>query len=415
MSIIRNLILYCYLITFPSICLAQEKRELNAAILEYKFEDPQKIVQILSSKFCKNYSKDHEISKFQSFRSIKSNGKYIDFKAGKGFYLSKKYDTKSKEGESPMIYYINQLSSLSYNTDGKELLKADMNKEKYPSLYSNLMFYDISVIIKMITYFSPINIAQYQNFKYTFTNKNGVIHFKSIENKKSGYCKLKAEGDLYFDVSTMTLSKILFTTFEPFIWFKNGTYVHSNYLVVEFNNNTNSYLSSVFYHRKWDSETNGINRFLFPPTRSNPVLNKLEEFYYVKLSRPIFNMNSKMQTIDYITHKRRKDADSIFNRLSEYILKYEFSPYTPSLWDNLSNLEVGEFPLISTLNSLNINISLKNQASRYLNYEPTLDDFNKLTKMSEGSYNNYLPNYFSFITYYKDIYKKMCDLYITEE
>ncbi|MEA5007040.1 MAG: hypothetical protein VB022_11595 [Rikenellaceae bacterium] len=67
---------------------SQEKRELKAAVVVHKIDDPKKVMKILSSNFSKQYSKQHEISKMETYRAVKANGKFVELKAGKGFYLS---------------------------------------------------------------------------------------------------------------------------------------------------------------------------------------------------------------------------------------------------------------------------------------------------------------------------------------
>lgn len=405
------LIFFCVLIHFSSICLSQEKRELKAAVVVHKIDDPKKVMKIISSNFSKQYSKQHEISKMESFRAIKANGKFIDFKAGKGFYLSRKYDPKSKQGEFSSFYYIDQFSSQSYTSDGTEILEPDYIFARYPLLYSNYMDFNLCTVILTMVYFSPLNSFQYKNFEYSFSNESGVIHFKSIEKNVPKKCKIRCEGDLFYDVETMVLKRIIFTTFDSFVWVQSGSFAHSSSVIADFDYNNNPYIKSFFYIRKWDKTPTDQARYSFPPTRKNPVKNNLEEYYFANFGAPKFYMNNNMQVLDHRTYQRRPDVDSVFNSLSGSFMRHEFSPYTPELWNNISSSKVGSFPLNQAIKELDLKCAMKEQVSRFLNYEPTNEDFKRLSAMAEGSIDKYLQNYDIFLSYYKEILKKMKKLY----
>lgn len=178
---------------------SQEKRELKAAVVVHKINDPMNAMKIISSNFSKQYSRQHEISKMETYRAVKANGKFIDFKAGNGFYLSRKYDPKSKHGEFSSFYYIDQYSSQSYTSDGTGILEPEYIFAKYPLLYSNYMDFNLCTVILTMVYFSPLNSLQYKNFEYSFSNEFGVIHFKSIESNVPKKCKIRCEGDLFYN------------------------------------------------------------------------------------------------------------------------------------------------------------------------------------------------------------------------
>jgi len=395
----------------PYTCHAQQNRELKAAVVVHKINDPEKVIKIISSDFSKQYSKQNEISKTETYRAVKANGKFVDLKAGKGFYLSRKYDPKSKHGKSPSFYYIDQYSSQSYTSDGNEILEPDYISARYPLCYSNLMEPGISLVFAAMLYFSPLNNLQYKNFEYSFSNESGVIHFKSIESKIAKTCKLRAEGDLSYDVETMAIKRMTFTTFEPLIYSIDRGYAHSNYISADFGYINSPYVKSLFYVRRWDKGPVDRALYLCSPARRNPVNNNIEEYYFVNIGAPEFYMNNNMQVLDHRTFQRRPDVDSVFNRLSGYFMRHEFSPYTPELWNNISSSKVGDFPLIQALRELNSKCPMKEQVSKFINYEPTNEDFNRLSTRAEGSYDKYLPNYDFFLSYYKEILNKMKKLY----
>jgi len=413
-----NLRLFMALLLTPLfLCLSltvghsQEKRELKAAVVVHKINDPKSAMKIISSNFSKQYSRQHEISKMETFRAVKANGKFIDFKAGKGFYLSRKYDPKSKQGVFSTFYIIDQCSSQSYTSDGNEILELDYFFARYPLLYSNYMNSNLTTVILTMVYFSPLNSFQFKNFEYSFSNESGVIHFKSIEKDVPKKCKIRCEGDLFYDVETMALKRIIFTTFDSFVRVQSGSFAHSSYVIADFGYGNSPYLKSIFYSRKWDKTPTDKVRYLFSPTRRNPVKNNLEEYYFANFEAPKFYMNNNMQVLDHLTYQRRPDVDTVFNSLSGSFMRYEFSPYTPELWNNISSSKVGSFPLAQALRELNSKCPMKEQVSRFLNYEPTNEDFKRLIAIGEGSFDKYLPNYDIFLSYYKEVLKKMKKLY----
>lgn len=393
---------------------SQEKRELKAAVVEHKINDPKKVMKILSTNFSKQYFKQHEISKMESYRAVKTNGKFIDLKAGKGFYLSRKYDPKSKQGRDFTFFYIDQYSSQSFTSDGNGIIESEYISAKYPLCYDNYMNFDISVVIKNMIYFSPLNSQYYKHFEYSFSKESGVIHFKSTESKIPKQCKLRCEGDLFYNLEKMAVKRMTFTTFDSFILAQSPlkvNFANSNYVIADFDYGNSPYLKSILYVRKWDREATEKIRFLFSPTRRNPVKNNLEEYYFANFGAPKYYMNNNMQVLDHVTYQRRPDLDTIFNRLSMYFMTQELSPYTPELWNNISSSKVGEFPLLQAINELNSKCPMKEQVSRFLNHKPTNEDFKRLIAMGEGSYDKYLPNYDIFLSYYKEISQKMRELY----
>lgn len=390
---------------------SQEKRELKAAVVVHKINNPMSAMKILSSNFSKQYSRQHEISKMETYRAVKANGKFIDLKAGKGFCLSRKFDPKSKHGEFSSFYYIDQYSSQSYTSDGTGILESEYIFAKYPLLYSNYMDFNLCTVILTMVYFSPLNSLQYKNFDYSFSNESGVIHFKSIESNVPKKCKIRCEGDLFYDLETMAIKRIIFATFDSFVWVQSGSFAHSSSVIADFDYGNSPYLKSIFYSRRWDKTPTDQARYSFPPTRRNPVKNKLEEYYFANFRAPEFYMNSNMQILDHRTYQRRPDIDSLFNILSRYFMRHEFAPYTPELWNNISSSKVGEFPLAQALKELDLKCPMKDQVSRFLNYYPTNEDFKRLIAMGEGSYDKYLPNYDIFLSYYKEISQKMRGLY----
>jgi hypothetical protein len=390
---------------------SQEKRELKAAVVVHKINDPMNAMKIISSNFSKQYSRQHEISKMETYRAVKANGKFIDLKAGKGFCLSRKFDPKSKYGRDFTFFFIDQYSSKSFTSDGTEILEPERISARYPLCYDNYMNFDISLVIKYMAYFSPLNSQYYKHFEYSFTKESGVIHFKSTESKIPKQCKLRCEGDLFYDLETMTVKRMTFTSFDSFVWVQSGSFAHSSSVIADFDYGNSPYLKSVLYMRKWDREATDKIRFLFPPTRRNPLKNNLEEYYFANFEAPEFYMNGNMQVLDHRTFQRRTDVDSVFNILSVYSMRHEFAPYTPELWNNISSSKVGEFPLAQALKELDLKCPMKDQVSRFLNYYPTNEDFKRLIAMGEGSYDKYLPNYDIFLSYYKEISQKMRELY----
>ncbi len=350
----------------------------------------------------------------EAFRAVKANGKFIDLKAGKGFGLSRKYDPKSKYGRDFTFFYIDQYSSKSFTSDGTGILEPERISARYPLCYDNYMNFDISIVIKNMVYFSPLNSQYYKHFEYSFSKESGVIHFKSIESTIPKQCKLRCEGDLFYNLETMTVKRMTFTTFNSFLKAQNPqklNYAHSNYVVVDFGYGNSPYIKSIFYLRKWDRETTEKTRSLFPPTRRNPLKNNLEEYYLANFEAPEFYMNGNMQVLDHRTFQRRTDVDSVFNILSGYFMRHEFAPYTPELWNNISSSKVGEFPLAQALKELDSKCPMKDQVSRFLNYYPTNEDFKRLIAMGEGTFDKYLPNYDVFLSYYKEISRKMREIY----
>lgn len=390
---------------------SQEKRELKAAVVVHKINDPMNAMKIISSNFSKQYSRQHEISKMETYRAVKANGKFIDLKAGKGFCLSRKFDPKSKYGRDFTFFFIDQYSSKSFTSDGTEILEPERISARYPLCYDNYMNFDISLVIKYMAYFSPLNSQYYKHFEYSFTKESGVIHFKSTESKIPKQCKLRCEGDLFYDLETMTVKRMTFTSFDSFVWVQSGSFAHSSSVIADFDYGNSPYLKSVLYMRKWDREATDKIRFLFPPTRRNPLKNNLEEYYFANFEAPEFYMNGNMQVLDHRTFQRRTDVDSVFNILSVYSMRHEFAPYTPELWNNISSSKVGEFPLAQALKELDLKCPMKDQVSRFLNYYPTNEDFKRLIAMGEGSFDKYLPNYDTFLSYYKEISQKMRELY----
>lgn len=390
---------------------SQEKRELKAAVVVHKINDPMNAMKIISSNFSKQYSRQHEISKMETYRAVKANGKFIDLKAGKGFCLSRKFDPKSKYGRDFTFFFIDQYSSKSFTSDGTEILEPERISARYPLCYDNYMNFDISLVIKYMAYFSPLNSQYYKHFEYSFTKESGVIHFKSTESKIPKQCKLRCEGDLFYDLETMAIKRIIFATFDSFVWVQSGSFAHSSSVIADFDYGNSPYLKSVLYMRKWDREATDKIRFLFPPTRRNPLKNNLEEYYFANFEAPEFYMNGNMQVLDHRTFQRRTDVDSVFNILSVYSMRHEFAPYTPELWNNISSSKVGEFPLAQALKELDLKCPMKDQVSRFLNHKPTNEDFKRLIAMGEGSYDKYLPNYDIFLSYYKEISQKMRGLY----
>lgn len=416
-----NLRLFMSLLLTPLfLCLSltvghsQEKRELKAAVVVHKINDPKSAMKIISSNFSKQYSRQHEISKMETFRAVKANGKFIDFKAGKGFCLSRKFDPKSKYGRFSSFLFIDRYSSNSYTSDGTGILESEYISARYPLDYNNYMNDEICTIIKNVVYFSPLNSQYYKHFEYSFSKESGVIHFKSIESKIPKQCKLRCEGDLFYDVGTMAVKRMTFTSFDSFLWVQNPqkvNFAHSNYAIADFGYGNSPYLKSIFYVRKWDRGATAKVRYLFSPTRRNPQKNNLEEYYLANFEAPGFYMNGNMQVLDHVTYQRRPDLDTVFNRLSMYFMTQELSPYTPELWNNISSSKVGDFPLVQALRELNSKCPMKEQVSRFINYEPTNDDFKRLIAVGEGSYDKYLPNYEIFLSYYKEVWKKMKKLY----
>jgi len=390
---------------------SQEKRELKAAVVVHKINDPMNAMKIISSNFSKQYSRQHEISKMETYRAVKANGKFIDLKAGKGFCLSRKFDPKSKYGRDFTFFFIDQYSSKSFTSDGTEILEPERISARYPLCYDNYMNFDISLVIKYMAYFSPLNSQYYKHFEYSFTKESGVIHFKSTESKIPKQCKLRCEGDLFYDLETMTVKRMTFTSFDSFVWVQSGSFAHSSSVIADFDYGNSPYLKSIFYVRKWDRGATAKVRYLFSPTRRNPQKNNLEEYYLANFEAPGFYMNGNMQVLDHVTYQRRPDLDTVFNRLSMYFMTQELSPYTPELWNNISSSKVGDFPLVQALRELNSKCPMKEQVSRFINYEPTNDDFKRLIAVGEGSYDKYLPNYEIFLSYYKEVWKKMKKLY----
>ena len=390
---------------------SQEKRELKAAVVVHKINDPMNAMKIISSNFSKQYSRQHEISKMETYRAVKANGKFIDLKAGKGFCLSRKFDPKSKYGRDFTFFFIDQYSSKSFTSDGTEILEPERISARYPLCYDNYMNFDISLVIKYMAYFSPLNSQYYKHFEYSFTKESGVIHFKSTESKIPKQCKLRCEGDLFYNLETMTVKRMTFTSFDSFVWVQSGSFAHSSSVIADFDYGNSPYLKSIFYSRRWDKTPTDQARYSFPPTRRNPVKNKLEEYYFANFRAPEFYMNSNMQILDHRTYQRRPDIDSLFNILSRYFMRHEFAPYTPELWNNISSSKVGEFPLAQALKELDLKCPMKDQVSRFLNYYPTNENFKWLSARAEGSYDKYLSNYDVFLSYYKEISRKMRELY----
>lgn len=386
---------------------AQEEREikLNAVVIEHKIKDPQKVIKIIASDFVKRYSPQNEISRVTEYRAVKANGSFIDFKAGKGFYLSKKYDPKNKYGKTPLLCFIDRYASQSYTSNGEGVLEPEYIADKYPLGYNNIMGYLTADIISIIVQFSPLNTEYYKYFEYSFTNEIGKIHFKSFEDQIPQKCKIRAEGDIYYNINNFSVERIIFNRLEPYIYAQTGEYAHSNYVLAEFDNNLN--IRSLYYNRKWDKTTQSAVKNISLPTRRNPQKYNLQEYYLLKLDPAVYCMDNNMLVSEYKTLKRREDLDSLFNKLSFYCLRYENCTYTPYLWRDILDVETGEFPLKQAIEELNKKTKIEDQVARYLNYEPTMEDYNRLSVFYEGGYDKYIPNYQTFISYYKQIHKKM--------
>jgi len=403
--------IFCISYLLPILGYAQEEREikLNSVVVDHKIKDPQKVIKIIASDFVIRYSPQNEISRVTEYRAIKANGSFIDFKAGKGFYLSKKYDPKNKSGKAPILCFIDRYASLSYASNGKDVLEHEYITDKYPLGYNNVMGYLTADIISIIVQFSPLNTAHYKYFEYSFTNEIGKIHFKSVEDQIPQKCKIRAEGDIYYNTKDFSVERILFNRLEPFVYGQTGNYLHSNYALAEFGNSSSITIKSLYYNRQWGEVINntGASRWIFHPSRRNPKKYNLQEYYLLKLDPVMYCMDNNMLVSEYKTLKRRKDLDSLFSRLSFYCLRYENCTYTPNLWRDILNAQTGEFPLKQAIEELNKKAKIEDQISRYLNYEPTMEDYNRLSVFYEGGYDKYIPDYQSFISFYKQIHKKM--------
>jgi len=405
--ILKITAIFCISYLLPIFGYAQEEREikLNAVVIEHKIKDPQKVIKIIASDFVKRYSPQNEISRVTEYRAIKANGSFIDFKAGKGFYLSKKYDPKSKSGKAPLLCFIDRYASLSYASNGEDVLEPEYIVDKYPLGYNNIMGYLTADIVSIIVQFSPLNTEYYKYFEYFFTNEIGKIHFKSVEDQIPQKCKIRAEGDIYYNINNFSIERIIFNTLEPYIYGQTGKYAHSNYVLAEFDDNLN--IRSLYYNRKWDKTTQSAVKNISLPTRRNPQKYNLQEYYLLTLDPAVYCMDNNMLVSEYKTLKRREDLDSLFNKLSFYCLRYENCTYTPYLWRDILDAETGEFPLKQAIEELNKKAKIEDQISRYRNYEPTIDDYNRLSVFYDGGYDKYIPNYQTFISYYKQIHKKM--------
>ena len=399
--------IFCISYLLPIFGYTQEEREikLNAVVIEHKIKDPQKVIKIIASDFVKRYSPQNEISRVTEYRAIKANGSFIDFKAGKGFYLSKKYDPKSKSGKAPLLCFIDRYASLSYASNGEDILEPEYIADKYTLGYNNIMGYLTADIISIIVQFSPLNTEHYKYFEYSFTNEIGKIHFKSFEDQIPQKCKIRAEGDIYYNIKNFSIERIIFNTLEPYIYGQTGKYAHSNYVLAEFDDNLN--IRSLYYNRKWDKTTQSAVKNISLPARRNPQKYNLQEYYLLTLDPAVYCMDNNMLVSEYKTLKRREDLDSLFNKLSFYCLRYENCTYTPYLWRDILDAETGEFPLKQAIEELNKKTKIENQVARYLNYEPTIDDYNRLSVFYDGGYDKYIPDYQTFISYYKQIHKKM--------
>jgi len=403
--------IFCISYLLPIFDYAQENREikLNAVVIEHKIKNPQKVIKIIASDFVKRYSPQNEISRVTEYRAVKANGSFIDFKTGKGFYLSKKYDPKSKSGKAPLLCFIDRYASLSYASNGEDVLEPEYIADKYPLGYNNIMGYLTADIISIIVQFSPLNTEYYKYFEYFFTNEIGKIHFKSFEDQIPQKCKIRAEGDIYYNINNFSVERIIFNRLEPYIIGQTGNYIHSNYALVEFGNSRSINIKSLYYNRQWGEVINkpGALRWIFHPTRRNPQKYNLQEYYLLKLDPAVYCMDNNMLVSEYKTLKRREDLDSLFNKLSFYCLRYENCTYTPYLWRDILDAETGEFPLKQAIEELNKKAKIEDQVARYLNYEPTMEDYNRLSVFYDGGYDKYIPNYQTFISYYKQIHKKM--------
>lgn len=406
--ILKIQVFLMFLFLLPVCGYAQEEKkvELNAVVIEHKISNAQKVIKVIASDFVKRYSPKNEISKATEYRAVKANGSFIDFKAGKGFYLSRKYDPKNKFGKAPLLCFIDRYASVSYTSNGEEFLEPERIITKYPLGYDNNNMESLTTrIISIMVQFSPINTEYSKYFEYSFTNEIGKIHFKSIEDQIPQKGKIRAEGDIYYNINNFSVERIIFNKFEPYIYIKDGEYTHSNYVLAEFDNNLN--IRSFYSNMKWDKTNQSAINNILTPTRRNPQKYNLQEFYLLILDQPVYSMDNNMLVSDYRTMKRRSDIDSLFNKLSFYCLRYENCAYTPSLWRYILSTQTGEFPLKQAIEDLNKKTNIEDQASRYLNYEPTVDDFNRLSVLYEGAYDKNLPDYQSFISYYKQVYKKM--------
>ncbi len=399
--------IFCISCFLPILDYAQQVREikLNAVVVEHKIKTPQKVIKIIASDFVKRYSPQNEVSKATEYRAVKANGSFIDFKAGKGFYLSKNYDPKSKFGKTPLLCFIDRYASRSYASNGVDVLEPEYIADKYPLGYNNIMGYLTANIISIIVQFSPLNTEYYKYFEYSFTNEIGKIHFKSIDDQIPQKCKIRAEGEIYYNTNNFSIERIIFNTLEPYIYAKTREYVHSNYALAEFDDNLN--IRSLYYNRKWDKTNQSAVNNISPPARRNPQKDNLQEYYLLTIDPAVYCMDNNMLVSDYKTLKRRNDLDSLFNRLSFYCMRYENCTYTPYLWRNILNTTTGEFPMKQAIEELNKKAKIEDQISCYLNYEPTIDDYKRLSVFYEGGYDKYIPDYQTFISYYKRIHKKM--------
>lgn len=391
------------LLSFRGYAQGMRYVKLNEIVVKQKINNPKEIIKIIASDFIKRYSPQNEISKATEYRAAKANGSFIEFKAGKGFYLSRRYQYKDRYVKAPMLCFIDRYSSLE-----KEFID-----ENPPLGYNNLMGFLPADVIGYIIQFSPLNKEYYKYYEYSFTEETGKIHFKSVGDKNQNKCKIRAEGYICYNIEKFSIESILFSKIDPCLYGGTGDYSHSSYAVAEFNNGASLSIRSLFYNRKWDKATqnSSVRNAFSLPTRRNPQKYNHEEYYLLRIDRAKYLMDSNMIIKDYQTMEIRKDLDSLFNKLSFYCLRYECAPYTPDLWRNQGDFNIREFPLKQAVEDIGRKVKIDDQVMRYVGYEPTLEDFNKLRALYEGGYDKYIPDYQTFISYYKLTQKRMRDAF----
>lgn len=303
---------------------------------------PDKIAEEIAKTFYRKFDTRNYVSEGTLVQTVVANGRYCEFMAAKGYYLSLYFTMKQpkpfgkRKFQSGWALY-DMLRSDAFSATQDAVLDpayvySDSQKTfniEYDSRPNNL---PVDKSRRIAIYYSPLHRSATKHYNYkvdsVYYNQDNCVIIIGFRTKKADFpkeCPLYAEGKIVYDYTGKEIQKIELYNFLDYWnnYRRTGVVLpplHESFLSVSFREfNGLIYIDETVYERKWNKSPDELNHNFYyssRPTRRNASSVGLVERAWQKASTPHVVNNLDNHTIT----------------ISE---NWDYCAYNPKTWDKV--------------------------------------------------------------------------------
>lgn len=381
----------------------------------------KKIIKKASGYFSANYARDY-VSKMTFLRTIKTHGIYREFTGFQGlfgsFHFNQSAPRNNFDDDNLLTHWapLEVMQSDAFSASGQDALtvfSVHSDSRDTRIMYNNCLYSQPLVAKRSLEIFSPLNPKQIKNFTYSIAgsytdNGRGIIKilFRTKKGAFPDKTRIYGQGYIYIDENNAHVVKVVTEGMQD--QFSNFLYGKSKYVMASLTQHklevryaTHSgkiFTETVSMHIDWaasNEENPKKNYYIQMPARRNPVVNRLQEYYYYDF--PDFTIVQPPKEKRGYSNKAKFISAPIGGA-------YMIAPFDQSKWEDIPMPGIDRKKLFSDLSANGV--SLYDQAN---NNSPGIKE---ALLIEDGPNKEYILNtYYKYVReitypyYYKEEYK----------